>query len=114
MTPEQTAEFNRVQLKTEAIEDAHRGRRPQGPEDQRLHGPRLHLQLAQDRAGFQFLNSQGDGYYYDNSFLGSAVIDFTKEMEGGTRWKLTLSPQRGVGRGHRRAASCRKPASRYR
>ena len=29
--------------------------------------------------------------------MGSATIDFTKETDSGTRWKLTLSPNRGVG-----------------
>ena len=53
------------------------------------------LDQRQNRAGFQFLNSVGDGgYTYDNSFFGAASIDFTKETDSGTRWKLTLVPQR--------------------
>ena len=53
---------------------------------------------AQDLAGFQFLDSMADyGYTYYNSFVGMAMITFEKEMEGGTRWKLSLAPQRGVG-----------------
>jgi hypothetical protein len=97
MTPEQTAEFNRVQLKQDAIEEAIEAAGLKGLKISGYMDPAYIYNWRQDRAGFQFLNSQGDGYYYDTSFLGSAVIDFTKEMEGGTRWKLTLSPQRGVG-----------------
>jgi len=51
----------------------------------------------QSRAGFQFLNQQSDGYFYDTSYIGSAVLDFTKETESGSRFKLTISPNRGVG-----------------
>jgi hypothetical protein len=53
---------------------------------------------AQNRAGFQFLNATSDGgYNYDNSYFGMAMLDFQKEMEGGTKWRLTLAPQRGAG-----------------
>ena len=54
--------------------------------------------LPQNRSGFQFLNAvDDDGYNYDNSYFGAAVIDFQKETESGTRWRLTLAPNRGVG-----------------
>ena len=40
----------------------------------------------QDRAGFQFLNAVGDdGYNYDNSYFGAAIIDFQKETDCGTQ-----------------------------
>jgi hypothetical protein len=53
---------------------------------------------GQNLAGFQFLDSVGDyGYNYYNSYVGMAMLDIQKEMEGGTKWRLTLSPQRGVG-----------------
>jgi hypothetical protein len=97
MTPEQTADFNRVQLKQDAIEEAIEAAGLKGLKITGYMDPAYIYNWRQDRAGFQFLNSQGDGYYYDTSFIGSAVIDFTKETESGTRWKLTLSPQRGVG-----------------
>jgi hypothetical protein len=52
---------------------------------------------AQKRAGFQFLNRQADGFSYDTSYIGAASIDFTKETDSGTRFKLTLSPNRAAG-----------------
>ncbi|MBC7715350.1 MAG: aldehyde dehydrogenase family protein, partial [Pseudorhodobacter sp.] len=53
---------------------------------------------AQNRAGFQFLNRvSNDGYNYDNGCFGTASIDFQKEMDGGTKWRLTLMPNRGAG-----------------
>jgi hypothetical protein len=98
MTAEQTAEFNRIAVKTEALEDA---RDASGLKQLKISGymdPTFIYNKRQDRAGFQFLNAVGDdGYNYDNSYFGAAVIDFQKEMDGGTRWRLTLAPNRGVG-----------------
>jgi hypothetical protein len=98
MTPEQTAEFNRIAVKTEAMEDA---RDAAGLKLLKISGymdPTFIYNKRQDRAGFQFLNSVGDdGYNYDNSYFGAAVIDFQKETDSGTRWRLTLAPNRGVG-----------------
>ena len=98
MTPAQQAELNRVTVKTEALED--------NLQDSGLHGLTISGQMqaayiynqAQDLAGFQFLDSVANyGYNYYNSYIGMALISFTKEMEGGTIWKLSLAPQRGVG-----------------
>lgn len=98
MTPEQAAEFNRLQVKTEALEDS---RDMMGLKNLKISGymdPTFIYNKRQDRAGFQFLNRvDDDGYNYDNSYFGAAVIDFTKETEGGSRWRLTLAPNRGVG-----------------
>ncbi len=98
MTPEQTQEFNRIAIKTEALEDnqdamGFRGLKISGQMD-----PAFIYNKNQDRAGFQFLNRvSDDGFNYDNSYFGMALIDFQKEMEGGSKWRLTLAPNRGVG-----------------
>lgn len=98
MTPEQAAEQNRIRVKTEAIED---NLEAQGFKGLKINGqmdPTYLYNRAQRRGGFQFLNTvDNDGYNYDNSYFGMAMIDFQKEMEGGTRWRLTLAPNRGVG-----------------
>jgi len=98
MTPEQARELNRVAVKTEAIEDS---RDALGFKSLKISGymdPTFIYNKAQNRSGFQFLNAVGDdGYNYDNSYFGAAVIDFQKETESGTRWRLTLAPNRGVG-----------------
>jgi hypothetical protein len=98
MTPEQTAEFNRIAVKTEATEDNLESWGLKGLTITGYMDPTFIWNKRQDRAGFQFLNAVGDdGYNYDNSYFGAAVIDFTKETESGTRWRLTLAPNRGVG-----------------
>jgi Protein of unknown function (DUF3138) len=98
MTPEQARELNRVAVKTEALEDS---RDAAGLRQFKISGymdPTFIYNRAQNRSGFQFLNAVGDdGYNYDNSYFGAAVIDFQKETESGTRWRLTLAPNRGVG-----------------
>jgi hypothetical protein len=97
MTPDQVQEFNRTAVKTEALEDALEAQGYKGLKVSGYIEPVFVYNQRQDRAGFQFLNQQSDGYSYDTSFMGSASIDFTKEVEGGTIWKLTLTPNRGVG-----------------
>ena len=98
MTPEQARELNRVTVKAEALEDS---RDASGLRQLKISGymdPTFIYNKAQNRSGFQFLNAVGDdGYNYDNSYFGAAVIDFQKETESGTRWRLTLAPNRGVG-----------------
>ncbi len=97
MTPDQLQDFNRIAVKTEALEDSRdmlgfKGLKVSGYMD-----PTFVFNQRQHQAGFQFLNSVGDGgYTYDNSYIGSAAIDFIKETEGGSRWRLTLSPQRST------------------
>jgi hypothetical protein len=98
MTPEQARELGRVAVKAEALEDAVES---QGLKMFKINGfmdPTYLWNQRQDRAGFQFLNPVAlDGYNYDNSYFGSAYLDLQKEMEGGTRWRLTLVPNRGTG-----------------
>jgi hypothetical protein len=98
MTPEQSKELNRVGVKAEALEDALEA---QGLKSLKISGfadPVYLYNQRQDRAGFQFLNPVAlDGYNYDNSYFGGVTIDFQKEMEGGTKWRLTLVPNRGTG-----------------
>jgi len=98
MTPQQVQDFNRVSIKTEALEDAIEAQGFKGLKISGQMDPTFIYNKAQNRAGFQFLNAvNDDGYNYDNSYFGMAMIDFQKEMEGGTKWRLTLAPNRGVG-----------------
>ena len=98
MTPEQSADFNRIAVKTEALEDNNEALGYKGLKIGGFFDPTYIYNRAQHRAGFQFLNRvSDDGYNYDNGYFGTAAIDFQKEMEGGTKWRLTLMPNRGAG-----------------
>ncbi len=98
MTPQQVQDFNRVTVKTEALEDAIEAQGFKGLKISGQMDPTFIYNRAQNRAGFQFLNRvNADGYNYDSSYFGMAMIDFQKEMDGGTKWRLTLAPNRGTG-----------------
>ena len=98
MTPDQTRDLNRATMKAEATEDAMES---QGLKLLKISGfmdPTYLYNQRENRAGFQFLNPVAlDGYNYDNSYFGGVGLDFQKEMEGGTKWRLTLVPNRGTG-----------------
>jgi hypothetical protein len=97
MTPEQARELNRVTVKAEALEDA---RDAGGLKLLKISGyadPTYIYNRNQGRAGFQFLNNVADdGYNYDNSYFGAVALDFQKETDSGTKWRLTLVPNRGT------------------
>lgn len=98
MTPDQAAELNRVTVKAEALEDSVEASGLKGLTISGFIDPTYIYNKNQNRSGFQFLNRvDDDGYNYDNSYFGAASIDFTKETDSGTRWRLTLTPNRGVG-----------------
>jgi hypothetical protein len=98
MTPDQQQEFNRIALKAEALEDTRDALGLKGLQIKGYMDPTYIYNKRQDTSTFQFLNRvDADGYNYDNSYFGAAVIDFTKETDSGTRWRLTLAPNRGVG-----------------
>ncbi|MCV2371276.1 DUF3138 family protein [Roseateles oligotrophus] len=100
MTPQQAQDFNRIAVKTEALED---NTEAMGLKSLKISGymdPSYIYNRNQNRAGFQFLNNVANatsgGYHYDNSYIGTVALDLLKETEGGTRWHLTLSPNRGT------------------
>lgn len=98
MTPEQLAEFNRIAVKTEALED---GRDDSGFKDLKVSGyadVNYLYNFNKERGTFQFLVPvDKEPYGYDNSYFGSVALDIQKEMEGGTRFHLTLIPKRSTG-----------------
>ena len=97
MTPEQAKELNRIAVKTEALQDNFADQGFKGLKITGQMDPTWLYNKAQDNATFVFLNNGDARYTYDNSYFGMAVIDFEKETDSGTRFKLTLAPERGTG-----------------
>lgn len=97
MTPEQAAELNRLTVRTEAIEDSFIAQGLKGLTISGYADAAFVWNQRQHRAGFQFLNPQGDGFFYDTSYIGTVNLRLVKEMEGGTVWTLSLSPNRAPG-----------------
>jgi len=98
MTAEQQQDFNRIALKTEAMEDA---RDESGFKGLKISGyadVNYVYNVNKERGTFQFLvpNDQ-EPYAYDNSYFGSIALDIQKETESGTKYRLTLVPKRGIG-----------------
>ena len=98
MTPDQAREMARLSLKVDTLEEERENSLLKGLTISGSVDPTFIYNRAQNRAGFQLLNTVGEGgYSYDNSFFGAASIDFQKELEGGTKFRLTLQPDRGIG-----------------
>jgi hypothetical protein len=97
MTPEQARELSRVAVKTEALEDSRDAGGLKLLNISVYADPTYIWNKRQNRAGFQFLNNVADdGYNYDNSYFGAVSLDFQKETDSGTKWRLTLVPNRGT------------------
>ena len=95
---ETQAELNRIVVKAEATEDA---RDANGFKNFKVSGYAdvgFHYNANKERAGFQFLApASREAYGYDDSYFGSAALDFLKETDSGARFHLTLVPARSIG-----------------
>ena len=97
MTPEQARELNRIAVKAESLQDNFADQGFKGLKITGQMDPSWIYNKRQGDSSFVFLNNGGARYSYDNSYFGMLVLDFEKETEGGSRWKLTLAPERGTG-----------------
>ncbi|MEI7465455.1 MAG: DUF3138 family protein [Burkholderiales bacterium] len=98
MTPDQARELSRLAIKVDSLEEAQETSFAKGMTINGSIDPTFIYNRAQNRAGFQFLNQVQVGpFAYDNSFFGTATLDIQKELEGGTKFRLTIMPERGVG-----------------
>lgn len=98
MTPEQLQDFNRIAVKTEALEDSRDDNGYKGLKISGYADVNYVYNVNKERGTFQFLvpNDQ-EPYGYDNSYFGSIALDIQKETESGTKYRLTLIPKRGIG-----------------
>jgi hypothetical protein len=110
---ENQAEFNRMKIKTEAMEDQLEAGGFKGLKVSGYIDPTYIYNQRQDTSSVVFMknfsdpNLAGDGthpsqnasYAYDNAFFGTALLRFEKEMEGGTKWLLELMPHKSYGDG---------------
>lgn len=105
MVKEQRAEFNRIQVKVEGMEDQHE---TLGMKDLKISGmmdPTFIYNKARDSSGFNFLSNfdarnSSEIYAYDNSYFGQAMLQFDKGMDGGTKYKLVLAPHKSTSSGY--------------
>ena len=103
-------EFNRVKIKAESTEDAFEAAGFKGLKISGVIDPTFIYSSSQQRAGVTFLNNfdgssgatasglpRTDGYAFDNSSFGTAMLDIQKETIGGNKWRLTLMPHKSSG-----------------
>ncbi len=98
-------EFNRIKTKVEAADDVSNSN---GMKGLRISGgidPVYIWNQNKNTSSFAFgnnfapINGSSEMYSYDNSYFGMAYIDFQKEMEGGSKLRLTLAPTKSVASG---------------
>lgn len=99
------AEFNRIRVKVEAMEDAKEASGFNGLKISGYIDP-TYIYNVNQRSGsavflnnFTDINGSGETYTYDNSYFGGALLSIEKELEGGTKWKLALMPHKSAGSG---------------
>jgi len=98
MTPEQLQDFNRITVKSEALEDWRDAAGLKGFKFSGYMDPTYVYNFAKERGTFQFLvPASSEGYGYDNSYFGTVSLDIQKETEGGTKFHVNLIPKRGTG-----------------
>jgi opacity protein-like surface antigen len=102
----EVAEFNRIKIKTEAAEDAQEAN---GFKNLKISGyidPTYIYNKNAKTSSFVFLNNNSningsnEGFGYDNTYFGSLFLNLEKELEGGTKLKLTLVPSKGTASGY--------------
>lgn len=101
--PNDRDEFNRIKTKTEALEDQ---KEASGFKGLKISGgldPAYVYSRAKGTGSFSFLNNfvslngSGESYSYDNGYFGLGWLDFQKELDGGTKFRLTLAPSKSAG-----------------
>lgn len=98
MTAEQQAEFNRIAVKTEALEDNTEANGFKGLKISGYMDPTYIYNFNKDRGTFQFIVPiDKEPYSYDNGYFGTLALDLLKETSNGTKFHLTLYPKRGGG-----------------
>jgi hypothetical protein len=97
------SDFNQLQTKVEGLID---DKEVTGHKNLRISGgidPTYINNRAKGTSSFAFLNNagsingSGEVFGYDNSTWGMAYLDFQKEMEGGTKMRITLAPSKSAG-----------------
>jgi opacity protein-like surface antigen len=98
MTDQQVKDFNRIAVKTEALED---GQEASGFKGLKISGymdPTYVYSFNKERGTFQFMVPiSKEAYSYDNGYFGTLALDLVKETDNGTKFHLTLYPKRGGG-----------------
>lgn len=100
------AEFNRIRIKTEGLDEALEANGFKGLKISGYVDPSYIYNRNAKSSSFVFLNNNSsingssEVFAYDNSFFGSGMLSLEKELEGGSKFKLSLMPSKGAASGY--------------
>jgi hypothetical protein len=105
------AEFDQLSVKVDAMQDSMATAGLTGLRISAGIDPVYMYNKDKGTGSFMFLNNftdlygpsatnSGEFYSYDNSFFGVAYIDFQKQMDDGTKMRLTLMPSKSAASGY--------------
>ncbi len=100
------AAFDQVQTKVDAIQDSMATAGLTGLRISAGIDPVYMYNKAKGTGSFSFLNNfsningSGEFYSYDNSYFGVAYLDVQKQMDDGTKMRITLMPSKSSGSGY--------------
>ncbi len=100
------ADFNRIRIKTEAMEDNNEAMGFKALKFSGYVDPTYMYNRNAKTSSFMFfnnnssINGSGEAFSYDNTFFGSGMFSVEKELEGGSKFKLTLMPSKSAGAGY--------------
>jgi len=102
----EATEFNRIRVKTEALEDAIEASGFKGLKISGYIDPTYLYNRNAKTSSFVFLNNNSnihgsnESFGYDNTYFGSAMLNIDKELDGGSRLRLSLMPSKGTASGY--------------
>lgn len=100
------AAFDQVQTKVDAIQDSMATAGLTGLRISAGIDPVYMYNKAKGTGSFSFLNNfsningSGEFYSYDNSYFGVTYLDVQKQMDDGTKMRITLMPSKSSGSGY--------------
>jgi opacity protein-like surface antigen len=100
------AEFNRIRIKTEGLEDSIEANGFKGLKFSGYIDPTYIFNKNAKTSSFVFLNNNSpingstESFGYDNTYFGSAFFNIEKELDGGTKFKVTLVPSKSTASGY--------------
>lgn len=100
------AELARLRVKTDAQDDAMETSGLKGLKISGYIDPSYVRNRNAGTSSFVFLNNNssvngsGESFGYDNTTFGSAMLNLDKEIEGGTRLRISLMPSKGSASGY--------------
>jgi opacity protein-like surface antigen len=103
---DEAAELGRLRIKADAMDDALESGGLKGLKISGYIDPSYVRNRNAATSSFVFLNNNssingsGESFGYDNTTFGSAMLNLDKELDGGTRLRISLMPSKSIASGY--------------